>query len=169
MPLITFSSPDFKDKTVYAVFGHAPDTLLAIARANRIPLRFECGEGKGSRKNKVRYSVATGPRWRRYAFWQGNSHCLQSVPCQRDPVTPSVLRNYSCASPKCGNCAIRVQPADDQVARAYPLDRKERRVLQALGKLDVSAPPGRHPPGEWHLACRFIPRDEDIVVAYEVA
>ncbi len=55
---------------------------------------------KGSRKNKFRYSVAPGPRWRRYAFCQGNGHCLQSVPCQRGPVTPSALRNYSCASPK---------------------------------------------------------------------
>lgn len=114
MPLITFSSPDFTDKTVYAVFGRAPDTLLEIARANRIPLRFECGEGE------------------------------------------------------CGNCAIRVKFLDVPSCGGYPLDRKERQVLTAVGKLETSVPGRRQVTGEWHLACRFIPRDEDIVVEYEV-
>jgi ferredoxin len=114
MPLITFSSPDFKDKTVYAVFGYAPDTLLAIARANRIPLRFHCGEGE------------------------------------------------------CGNCAIWVKHSDEQTFFGYPLDEKERQTLRTAGKLDGLPPLKRRVPGEWHLACRFIPREEDIVVEYEV-
>ncbi len=114
MPLITFSSPDFTDKTVYAVLGSVPDTLLAIARANRIPLRFECGEGA------------------------------------------------------CGNCAIWVKHSDEQTFFGYPLDEKEQQTLRTVGKLKGLPPLKRRVPGEWHLACRFFPRDEDIVVEYEV-
>lgn len=45
MPLITFSSPLHKDKTVYAVAGSHKQTVLQIARDNRIPIDFSCGDG----------------------------------------------------------------------------------------------------------------------------
>ena len=32
MPLVTFSSPEYKDKTVYAVAGSHTETLLKIAK-----------------------------------------------------------------------------------------------------------------------------------------
>jgi ferredoxin len=46
MALITFSSPDYRDKTVYAVAGSHTETVLKIARENKIPINFECEDGE---------------------------------------------------------------------------------------------------------------------------
>jgi ferredoxin len=46
MALITFSSPEYKDKTVYAVAGSHTETVLKIAKTNRIPLSFDCEDGE---------------------------------------------------------------------------------------------------------------------------
>lgn len=46
MPLITFSNPEYKDKTVYAVAGSHTETVLKIARTSRIPIQFECQDGE---------------------------------------------------------------------------------------------------------------------------
>ncbi|MEB4592348.1 2Fe-2S iron-sulfur cluster-binding protein [Candidatus Thiothrix sp. Deng01] len=46
MPLITFSSPQYKDKTVYAVAGSFTETVLKIARTNKIPIDFSCENGE---------------------------------------------------------------------------------------------------------------------------
>lgn len=46
MPVITFSSPDYKDKTVYAVAGSHTETVLKIAKANKIPINFDCQDGE---------------------------------------------------------------------------------------------------------------------------
>jgi ferredoxin len=46
MPNVTFSSPQLKkDVTVYAVAGDTK-TLLAVAKAHKIPLSFECENGE---------------------------------------------------------------------------------------------------------------------------
>lgn len=56
MPLITFSNPEYKDKTVYAVAGSFTETVLKIAKTNKIPISFDCGEGDcGSCAIKVTY------------------------------------------------------------------------------------------------------------------
>lgn len=56
MPLVTFSNPEYKDKTVYAVAGSFTETVLKIAQTNRIPIKFECGDGEcGSCAIKVTY------------------------------------------------------------------------------------------------------------------
>ncbi len=56
MPLITFSSPDYKDKTVYAVAGSFTETVLKIAKTNKIPINFDCGDGEcGSCLIRVKY------------------------------------------------------------------------------------------------------------------
>lgn len=56
MPLVTFSSPEYKDKTVYAVAGSFTETVLKMAKTNKIPVRFECGDGEcGSCAIKVTY------------------------------------------------------------------------------------------------------------------
>lgn len=56
MPLITFSNPDYKDKTVYAVTGSFTETVLKIAQVNKIPISFDCGDGEcGSCAIKVKY------------------------------------------------------------------------------------------------------------------
>jgi ferredoxin len=46
MALITFSSAEYKDKTIYAVAGSLTETVLSIARANMIPRRFKCEGGR---------------------------------------------------------------------------------------------------------------------------
>lgn len=56
MPLITFSNPAYKDKTVYAVAGSFTETVLKIAKTNQIPISFDCGNGEcGSCIIKVKY------------------------------------------------------------------------------------------------------------------
>lgn len=56
MPLITFTNPEYKDKTVYAVAGSFTETVLKIAQTNKIPISFDCGDGEcGSCAIKVKY------------------------------------------------------------------------------------------------------------------
>jgi ferredoxin len=46
MANVTFSSPNMaKDITVYAVAGDT-QTLLAVAKANQVPVEFECENGE---------------------------------------------------------------------------------------------------------------------------
>jgi ferredoxin len=62
MPLITFSNPGYKDKTVYAVAGSFTETVLKIAKTNKIPISFDCGNGEcGSCVIKVKYIGKNGP------------------------------------------------------------------------------------------------------------
>jgi ferredoxin len=52
----------------------------------------------------------------------------------------------------------------------YHLEEKEKAVLRSLGKIskeELERLIVEDTPSEWRLACQFIPRDEDIVVAYE--
>lgn len=46
MALITFSSPEYKDKTVYAVAGSHTETILKIAKTSKIPIGFDCEDGE---------------------------------------------------------------------------------------------------------------------------
>jgi len=46
MALITFSSPEYKDKTVYAVSGSHTETVLKIAKTHKIPIGFDCQDGQ---------------------------------------------------------------------------------------------------------------------------
>lgn len=46
MANITFTSPDYKNKTIYAVAGSHVETVLQIARENKIPINFSCEDGK---------------------------------------------------------------------------------------------------------------------------
>ena len=46
MALVTFSNPEYKDKTVYAIAGSHTQTLLKRARENKIPINFECEDGE---------------------------------------------------------------------------------------------------------------------------
>ncbi len=46
MALITFSNPDYKDKTVYAVAGSHTQTLLKLALENKVPIQFNCQDGE---------------------------------------------------------------------------------------------------------------------------
>jgi len=46
MALITFSNPEYKDKTVYAVAGSFTETVLKISKENKIPIDFSCGDGE---------------------------------------------------------------------------------------------------------------------------
>ena len=46
MALVTFSNPEYKDKTVYAVAGSFTETVLKIAKEYKVPLQFDCGDGE---------------------------------------------------------------------------------------------------------------------------
>ena len=46
MALITFTSPDYHDKTVYAVAGSHTQTVLKLALENKVPIHFECEDGE---------------------------------------------------------------------------------------------------------------------------
>ncbi len=46
MALVTFSSPEYRDKTVYAVAGSHTQTILKLALENKIPINFECEDGE---------------------------------------------------------------------------------------------------------------------------
>ena len=46
MPLVTFSHPDQKIKTVYAVAGSHTETVLNLAKDNKIPIAFDCQDGE---------------------------------------------------------------------------------------------------------------------------
>jgi ferredoxin len=46
MALVTFSNPEYRDKTVYAVAGSHTETLLKLARENKIPINYECEDGE---------------------------------------------------------------------------------------------------------------------------
>lgn len=45
MALVTFTSPDYRDKTVYAVAGSHTQSILKLALENKIPINFECEDG----------------------------------------------------------------------------------------------------------------------------
>jgi ferredoxin len=62
MPLVTFSSPLHKDKTVYAVAGSHKKTLLELAKENHIPIDFSCQDGEcGTCLIKVTNLTKKGP------------------------------------------------------------------------------------------------------------
>lgn len=46
MANVTFTNPDYRDKTVYAVAGSHTQTLLKLAQENKIPINFECEDGE---------------------------------------------------------------------------------------------------------------------------
>ncbi|WP_133511482.1 2Fe-2S iron-sulfur cluster-binding protein [Candidatus Thiosymbion oneisti] len=46
MGLVTFSNPEFKDKTVYAVAGSHTETILKLAKEHRVPVQFDCQDGE---------------------------------------------------------------------------------------------------------------------------
>ena len=46
MANITFSNPNFKNKTVYAIAGSHTESILKIAKENKIPIDFSCEDGE---------------------------------------------------------------------------------------------------------------------------
>lgn len=46
MALVTFTSPQYRDKTIYAVAGSHTQSLLKLALENKIPINFECQDGE---------------------------------------------------------------------------------------------------------------------------
>jgi ferredoxin len=46
MALVTFSSPEFKDRTVYAVAGSHTETLLKLAKEHKVPVHHDCQDGE---------------------------------------------------------------------------------------------------------------------------
>ncbi|MEW5788970.1 MAG: 2Fe-2S iron-sulfur cluster-binding protein [Pseudomonadota bacterium] len=62
MPVVTFSSPLHKDKTVYAVAGSFTKSILELAKENHIPIDFSCQDGEcGTCLIKVTNVTKKGP------------------------------------------------------------------------------------------------------------
>lgn len=45
MAVVTFTHESYKDKSVYATAGSHTQTILKLARENKIPIDFECEDG----------------------------------------------------------------------------------------------------------------------------
>jgi ferredoxin len=46
MAFVTFSNPEYKDKTVYAVAGSHTETVLKLAKEDKVPVKFDGGDGE---------------------------------------------------------------------------------------------------------------------------
>lgn len=46
MANVTFTNPDYKIKTVYATAGSHTETILKIAKQNKLPINFNCEDGE---------------------------------------------------------------------------------------------------------------------------
>ena len=46
MALVTFTNPNYRDKTVYAVAGSHTQAILKLALENKIPINFSCEDGE---------------------------------------------------------------------------------------------------------------------------
>lgn len=46
MALVTFTNPEYRDKTVYAVAGSHTQSVLKLALENKIPINFSCEDGE---------------------------------------------------------------------------------------------------------------------------
>jgi ferredoxin len=46
MALVTFTSPEYKDKTVYAVAGSHTETLLKLAKEHKVLVHHDCQDGE---------------------------------------------------------------------------------------------------------------------------
>lgn len=46
MSIVTFTNPEYRDKTVYAVAGSHTQTVLKLALENKIPINFSCEDGE---------------------------------------------------------------------------------------------------------------------------
>lgn len=46
MANITFNNPGYRMKTVYAPAGSHTETILKIAKENKIPINFDCEDGE---------------------------------------------------------------------------------------------------------------------------
>ena len=46
MANITFSNPEYRNKTVYATAGSHTESILKIAKENKIPIEFNCQDGE---------------------------------------------------------------------------------------------------------------------------
>jgi len=46
MPNLTFVNPEYKYKTVYVTAGSHTETILKVAKENKIPIDFSCEDGE---------------------------------------------------------------------------------------------------------------------------
>jgi ferredoxin len=46
MANVTFTNPEYRDKTVYAIAGSHTQTVLKLALENKIPINFSCKDGE---------------------------------------------------------------------------------------------------------------------------
>jgi ferredoxin len=92
----------------------------------------------------------------------GNRTLLAVAKTHRVPL------HHECENGECGSCAVQVTV----LARGKPLGahltEKEKAVLRLAGKIgkeEIEDAELRDLPPRWRLACQYVVRDEDILVA----
>ena len=115
MALITFSNPEYKDKTVYAVAGSHTETILKIAKTNKIPLQFECQDGQcGSCVVRV-MSVDKKPRMGYHLTEKEKEVLVQLGKLSKDDLEQLIVDDL----PSEWRLACQMIPRDEDVVIEY--------------------------------------------------
>jgi ferredoxin len=115
MALITFSNPEYKDKTVYAVAGSHTETILKIAKTNKIPLNFDCQDGQcGSCVVRV-MSVDKKPRMGYHLTEKEKEVLLQLGKLNKDQLEELIVDDL----PSEWRLACQMIPRDEDVVIEY--------------------------------------------------
>ncbi len=77
--------------------------------------------------------------------------------------------HFECENGECGSCQVQVTVLSDKAPYGMALTEKEKTVLRFAGKITAEqiadAETNDRPP-PWRLACQFVVRNEDILVAF---
>jgi ferredoxin len=115
MALITFSNPEYKDKTVYAVAGSHTETILKIAKTNKIPLQFDCQDGQcGSCVVRV-MSVDKKPRMGYHLTEKEKEVLVQLGKLSKDDLEQLIVDDM----PSEWRLACQMIPRDEDVVIEY--------------------------------------------------
>jgi ferredoxin len=116
MPLITFSNPGYKDKTVYAVAGSFTETVLKIAKTNKIPINFDCGNGEcGSCLIKVTY-LGNAPHPMGYHLEEKEKQVLRELgKVSREQLEQMIVDDL----PSAWRLACQFIPRDEDIVVEY--------------------------------------------------
>ena len=115
MALITFTNPEYKDKTVYAVAGSHTETVLKIAKTNKIPLKFECQDGECASCVVRVVSVDKKPRMGYHLTEKEKNVLVQLGKLTRDDLERMIVDDL----PSEWRLACQMIPRDEDIVIEY--------------------------------------------------
>lgn len=77
--------------------------------------------------------------------------------------------HFECENGECGSCAVKVTILSNNTALGIALTEKEKTVLKLSGKItaeQIQDAETNDVPPPYRLACQFIVRGEDVLVAF---